>query len=59
MKLQKQQPLVATAEAPIRDNGSSSKCNRFGPLQADHEQPKMAPIRRKFSIFMFGNVWVF
>ncbi|KAI3450782.1 hypothetical protein Pfo_007447 [Paulownia fortunei] len=43
-QLQKQQQSVV-AEAAIKDIGSSSKCNRFGPLQADHEQPKMAPIR--------------
>ncbi|KAG8387416.1 hypothetical protein BUALT_Bualt02G0019200 [Buddleja alternifolia] len=36
----------SVTEAVIKENGSSSKCNRFGPLmQVDHEQPKMPPIR--------------
>ncbi|KAK4441346.1 putative axial regulator YABBY 2 [Sesamum alatum] len=40
---QKQQ---TTVEAAGKDSiGSSSKGNRFGPLQPQHEQPKMAPIR--------------
>ncbi|KAH6793688.1 Plant-specific transcription factor YABBY family protein, partial [Perilla frutescens var. hirtella] len=47
--LQKQQSLVGgngIDGAPIRDNGSSSKCNRYGSLQVDtHELPKMPPIR--------------
>ncbi|KAK6163658.1 hypothetical protein DH2020_000522 [Rehmannia glutinosa] len=43
LALQKQQSVVT--EATIKDIGSSSKCNRFGPLQPDHEQPKMPPIR--------------
>ncbi|KAL8496250.1 hypothetical protein ACS0TY_020094 [Phlomoides rotata] len=44
---QKQQSFVGGVDAPItiRDNGSSSKCNRFGSPQADDEQPKMPPIR--------------
>nr|AAS10179.1 YABBY2-like transcription factor YAB2 [Antirrhinum majus] len=33
------------AEAAAKDNGSSSKSNRYAPLQAEHEQPKMPPIR--------------
>lgn len=42
LQVQKQQSLVGA----IRDNGSSSKCNRYGAsLQVDTEQPKMAPIR--------------
>ncbi|KAL7154168.1 hypothetical protein ABFS83_04G217300 [Erythranthe nasuta] len=42
---QKQQSLVAEANNN-KDSGSSSKCNRFGPLlHTDHEQPKMPPIR--------------
>ncbi|KAK6119832.1 hypothetical protein DH2020_046427 [Rehmannia glutinosa] len=47
-QLQKQQSIVT--EATIKDIGSSSKCNRFEPLQPDHEQPKMPPIRRKEEI---------
>ncbi|XP_047977918.1 axial regulator YABBY 5-like [Salvia hispanica] len=47
---QKQQSFAALAAgvnnaAATRDNGSSSKCNRYGSLQVDIEQPKMPPIR--------------
>ncbi|GFP89455.1 putative axial regulator yabby 2 [Phtheirospermum japonicum] len=42
MKLQKQSMMTETS---IKDGGSSSKVNRFGPLQTDYEQPKMPPIR--------------
>ncbi|KAL3616041.1 hypothetical protein CASFOL_040335 [Castilleja foliolosa] len=37
------------AAAAIKDGvgvGSSSKLNRFGPLQTQYEQPKMPPVRR-------------
>ncbi|KAI3461233.1 hypothetical protein Pfo_017896 [Paulownia fortunei] len=39
---QKQQSIT---EAAVKDSGSSSKCNRIGPLQAEHEQPRMTAIR--------------
>nr|AMA07779.1 YABBY family protein 4 [Mentha spicata] len=41
-QLEKQQ---SAADAAIQDTGSSSTCNRFTPLQSQHEQPKMPPIR--------------
>ncbi|CAA0836023.1 Putative axial regulator YABBY 2 [Striga hermonthica] len=40
-QLHKQQSVTAN----YKDGGSSSKCNRFGPMQTDYEQPKTPPIR--------------
>ncbi|XP_011090281.1 putative axial regulator YABBY 2 isoform X1 [Sesamum indicum] len=43
---QQPQKQQTTVEAAWKESiGSSSKCNMFGPLQPQHEQPKMAPIR--------------
>ncbi|KAL3850245.1 hypothetical protein ACJIZ3_012127 [Penstemon smallii] len=39
--LQDFQKQQSTHEA----GGSSSRCNRYSPLQVEHEQPKMPPIR--------------
>ncbi|XP_057782062.1 putative axial regulator YABBY 2 [Salvia miltiorrhiza] len=44
--LQDFQKQQSVGEAAIKDSGSSSTCNRFAPLQPQHEvQPKMPPIR--------------
>lgn len=43
-KLQKQQ--IHNAEEASKDGGSSSKANRFTPLEtSDHDPPRMTPIR--------------
>ncbi|KAG6433136.1 hypothetical protein SASPL_104744 [Salvia splendens] len=43
---QKQHSFAASVNAAAtRDNGSSSKCNRYGSPHVHTEQPKMPPIR--------------
>ncbi|KAL6567026.1 hypothetical protein OROMI_015430 [Orobanche minor] len=46
LQLPKTQSIMAEI-ATIKEDGSSSKCSKFGPIHTDYEQPKMPPVRRK------------